>query len=202
MARKSVGKPNLLCMYLFNIATAVFHQIRLQYKFVASKMVRKKLLNFNDIKFASYFKDEVIKIKEYKEEIVNHSRLQLGLETVFQLTGNAILLFYANTSTRSRQGLSSLFSGDANVFLKISFPSEIFIAVLLTMNLLGFIKVNMDGIVYGYASHYSIGGKFVVLLGIICASLVRVASMLLYFSSNIGLFDLLRHYQGKFCNYS
>ena len=199
MARKTVGKPNI-CMYLFNIATAVFHQIRLQYKFVASKVVRKKLLNFNDIKFASYFKDEVIKIKEYKEEIVNHSRLQLGLETVFQLTGNAILLLYANTSTRSKQGLTSLFSGDANVLLGISFPPEIVIGILLAINLFGFIKVNMDGIVYGYASNYSIEGKAVVLLGIICANLVRIASIVLYFATNIGLFNLLHHYQGNVSN--
>ena len=89
MTRKSVDKTNIF-RYVFNIATVVFHQIGLQYKLVASKVVKEKLLNLNDIKFASNFKDEVIKIKEYKEEIVKHSRLQLGLETVFQITGNAL----------------------------------------------------------------------------------------------------------------
>ena len=65
------------------------------------------------------------------------------------------------------------------------------------MNLVSFVKVQINGIVEGFASNYSFTGKAMILFGIICAALVRIGSMTLYFSTYLGLFDLLHHYQGK-----
>lgn len=194
--RRNEGKTNI-CKVLLNTVTVGIHQILLRYKLVASKVVRQKLLDLNDITFASNFNEEVIKIKEYEEEIANHSRLQLGLETVFQVTGNAMLLFYAYSSTKGRQGLSALVKGDADIFFGVSFSPEFVIATLLVINLFGFIKVNMDCIVQGYASNYSLICKFAILLEMLCASSVRITSILMYFATTLGLFDLLHHYQGK-----
>ena len=79
----------------------------------------------------------------------------------------------------------------------LSLPSEVVIAFLLAVNLLSFINVHINGTVEGYASNYELLGKFTILLGIICAVFVRIASIVLYFSTSLGLFDLLRHYQGR-----
>ena len=88
------------------ICTALIQPIELQFELVALKLIKRKLLILNDITMAPNFKEVVMKIKCLEEEILRHTRLQLGLETIFQVTANAILLLYAQTSTRARQGLS------------------------------------------------------------------------------------------------
>ena len=150
----------------------------------------------NDLTMAPNFQEIVMKIKCLEEEILMHTRLQLGLETIFQVTANAILLLYAQSTTRARQGLSSLFDKDIDL-MGFSLPPELVIGALLAINLMSFIKVQMNGMTEGYASNYSIFGKFVLSINIICATLVRIASMTLYFSTTLGLFDLLYHYQGE-----
>ena len=182
------------CLIIF--CTAVIQPIRVQYELVAMKLVRHKLLILNDVSMAPNFKEVVVKIKCLEEEIVRHTRLQLGLETIFQVTANTILLLYAQTSTRARQGLSSLFDNDTYFFMGFTLPPELVIGSLLAINFLSFIKVQMNGMTEGYASNYKILGKVVLLFNIICATSVRIASMALFFSTTLGLFDLLGHYQG------
>ena len=193
--KKSNDKITLV-KRLFVICTAIIQPIRLQYELVAMKLVRHKLLILNDVSMAPNFKEVVVKIKCLEEEIVRHTRLQLGLETIFQVTANTILLLYAQTSTRARQGLSSLFDNDTYFFMGFSLPPELVIGSLLAINFLSFIKVQMNGMTEGYASNYKILGKVVLLFNIICATSVRIASMALFFSTTLGLFDLLGRYQG------
>ena len=181
---------------LVDICTAVIQPIRSQYELVAMKLVKHKLLILNDVTMAPNFKEVVMKIKCLEEVIQRQTRLQLGLETIFQLTANTILLLYAQSTTRARQGLSSLFDKDI-YFMGFSLPPELVIGVLLAINLMSFLKVQMNGMIEGYASNYSILGKVVLLITIICAALVRITSMTMYFSTALGLFDLLSHYQGE-----
>ena len=178
------------------ICTALIQPIELQFELVALKLIKRKLLILNDITMAPNFKEVVMKIKCLEEEILRHTRLQLGLETIFQVTANAILLLYAQSTTRARQGLSSLFDKDIDL-MGFSLPPELVIGILLAINLMSFIKVHMNGMIEGYASNYSILGKVLMLLNVICSTMVRIASMALYFSTTLGLFDLLGHYQGE-----
>ena len=182
--------------YLLSIFTAGIRPIQLQFELAATKLVKKKLLDINDVTMAPNFEEVVTKIKCLEERILRHTRLQLGLETIFQVTGNAILLSYAHSRTRARQGLSSLFDNDTD-FMGFSLPPELVIGSLLVINFLSFIKVQLNGMIEGYASNYSILGKVLLSINIICAILVRIASMTLYFSTTLGLFDLLSHYQGE-----
>ena len=182
--------------------TAIIQPIQLQYELIATRLIKKKLLLMDDVKMAPNFKELVVRIRFLEEQLIRHSRLQLGLETMFQVTGNSILLFFAYSKTRARQGLSKIFDSDTNIlgefsWLEFSLPSELIIAFLLILNLLCFVKVQMNGTIEGFVSNYSFMGKIMILLGIICGALVRIASMTLFFSTNLGLFDLLHHYQGR-----
>ena len=89
-----------------------------------------------------------------------------------------------------------MFDQDVDL-MGFSLPPEVVIGTLLAINLMSFIKVQMNGMIEGYASNFSILGKVGLLITIICATLVRITSMTLYFSTAFGLFDLLRHYQGE-----
>ena len=183
--------------YLLQICTTVIIPIQLQYELVATKFIRKKLLIMNNVAMAPNFKDVLVKIKFLEEEILRHSRLHLGLETIFQGTANTVLFFYAYSTTRARQGLSSMFDGDEKKIMGLSLPPQFIMGALLGINFLSFIRVQINGIVEGYASNYSLLGKLTILISIICATSVRIFSMTLYFSTTLGLFSLLGHFQGE-----
>ena len=159
--------------------------------------IKKRLILLNDVRIDANLKEIIENKRELERDLLKETRLYLGLETIFQVAGNTILLFFATSSTKTRQGLSALLENNAYVFMGLSLPSEVVIAVLLVVNLLSFINVHLNGMVEGYASNYKLLGKLTIVIGIICAVFVRIASILLYFSPNLGLFDMLRHYQGR-----
>ena len=67
----------------------------------------------------------------------------------------------------------------------------------MAMNLASFINVHTNGILQGYSSNNNLVGKLMLMLCIFCGSLIRIASMILYFAPTLGLFNLLHHYQGR-----
>mgnify|MGYP001272652405 CR=1 FL=1 len=140
---------------------------------------------------AIYFKEQTDKIKKLREELNKHIRLQLGLETIFQVAGNTLLLFYAKSSTKTRQGLTALFEEQNIDIMGFTLTSEVVITILLALNLFSIIKAHFTGIIAGYASNYQSVGKFMILLCITLNSIVRVGSIILYFSPVLGLFNLL-----------
>ena len=121
--------------------------------------------------------------------------MQQGLETIFQLTINAILACYAQSSTKTTQGLSAIFTQDAYVFLGATISPEMIIAILLTLNSVSLIRTYMSGFTLGHSSNYNLFGKFLVFLYVAFAIGVRIMSMTLYFTPILGLFNLLHHFQ-------
>ena len=183
---------------LIDLLTAVFHPIDLHFKLVSAKWMRKKLISLNDPFLAPDFKELTESISELQTEYIKHTRLQLGLETIFQTMGNTILLFYAYSSTRTRQELAALFKQDAFNIFGLTLTSEEVVAILLVLNLLSFTKAHYQGIVEGYGSDYKLFGKLTILMTIICACVVKVMSCVMHFATTLGLFNLLRHFQGTY----
>ena len=144
-----------------------------------------------------WFKEVVDNITKLEEVILKHIRLQISLETIFQFAGSLILILYSMSLTRTRQGLVALFQENEIIVFGQSIPSIVIIIVLSVMNLASFIKGNVNGIVDGHGCNYSLIGFCLVFTNIICASTVRILSMILYFAPSLGLFNLLHHYQGK-----
>ena len=146
---------------------------------------------------APNYKDVVLKIQNVEQELLRHLRLQSGLETMFQVTINTILLFYADSLTRTNQGLAAVFDQDAFVLLGISLPSSMILAVLLALNLVGLSMAQYNGVVDQRGHLYQPFGKLLILIGCCCANLTRIMSFVLYFAPSLGLFNLLHHYQGN-----
>ena len=183
---------------LKDIVTTIIHPITLHFKIVALKWIKKKLLRQKDKSFAFEFEEILLMIRKLETELSKHIRLQVGLETTYQTMLNTILLFYAQSLTKTRQGLAALLQEDAFNFLGVTLKSETVIAILLALNLLSLIKAHFQGIIEGFGSNYSLFGKCMVFITIMCACVVRIMSCVLYFTSTLGLFDLLQHYQRMF----
>ena len=100
--RKRAGKKSFFNA-LLNFFTTVLHPINLNCKLVAAKWIKTKILRLNDEFFAPVFEEQTIKIRQLEQELIEHTRLQLGLETIFQTIGDTTLLFYAYSLTRTKQ---------------------------------------------------------------------------------------------------
>ena len=194
---RNMGKVNSITL-LIEVSKAIFQPIILHYQLAIAKFVKMKLLKQEDLAFASDYHEIFSRIKLKQNELRKLMRIQLGTETIFQLTGNVILLCYGISQTRTTQGLAALFMQDSFVFLNIRLSSKFVFGFLLTMNLASFIRVNFNGIIEDYSSNNKMVGKLMLVLSIFCGSMVRIWSMTLYFSPPLGLFHLLHHYQGKF----
>ena len=80
--------------YILDIFTAVIQPIQLHYELVATRLIKKKLLLTNNVKMAPNFEEVVMRTRFLEEQMIRHSRLQLGLETIFQETGNIVFYNY------------------------------------------------------------------------------------------------------------
>ena len=182
--------------WLLSILLAIFQPIRLHYELATAKFIRKRLICFNDISLAFDLIVEVKKIEELETELTKHTKLQQGLETVFQITINTILASYAHSSTKTTQGLAAIFTQDAFVSMGATISPEMIIGILITMNSLSLVRAHMNGFIMGHGSNYSIFGKLLVFLYVGSAIFVRITSMTMYFTPMLGLFNLLHHHQG------
>ena len=75
--------------------------IRLQFRLIAAKLARCLALNRNDISLFGMSNDAIDGINITLSE---YSRNLLGLEAIYQLLANAILLSYSYSETRTSQG--------------------------------------------------------------------------------------------------
>ena len=183
---------------IIDILTAIIKPILLQYQLTVSKFMRIRILKQTDLTLASSWEKVCVKIKTQEKELYYQARLQLGLETIFQLAGNVVLLCYGFSETKTSQGLAALFKQDNKTVWNITFSSNFILGMLLAMNLITFVRVNFRCIVEGYGSNCKIIGKMLLLTCIAIGSLTRISSMTLYFAPTLGLFNLTRHYQGTF----
>ena len=177
---------------------APIQPIILSHKLAALKLIRKKLLNNGDMKLAPSYDSICNEIKHMEEEIGKQGRIHTGIMAFIQVVLNLILSVYATNMslTRTTQELVALFKTNNFVFMNMEIPSQLVLAVLLTMNILSFCKVYFSGFINGYGSNCKFVGKMLLMLSIISGSCVRIFSIALYFSPALGLWNLLHHYQG------
>ena len=191
--RGDKGIAYILLDYLIGF----FHPIQLHYKLVVAKFIRETIIKQKDLTLASSYTEICKRIKIIENDLTKHYQVQLGFETIYQLIGTSILVCYANSDTKTRQGLTALFEEQSHELMGFTLTSEVAITILLALNLLSFIKAQFTGIITGYASNYQSIGKLMVFLCITFSSVVRVGSIILYFTPVLGLLNLLNHYQGK-----
>ena len=194
--RKRNGNVSI-SSFLIALLTSPIRPIELHFELITANYLRKKLLVLNDVIMAPNYEQILLKIQNIEQELLRHLRLQSGIETMFQVTINTILLLYAHSLTRTTQGLAALFDQDAFVFLGITVPSSIILAVLLALNLVGLSMAQYNGIVDQKGHLYQSLGKLMLLIGCCSAIFTRIMSFTLYFAPTLGLFNLLHHYQGN-----
>ena len=135
--------------------------------------------------------NSLILAKENFKRILNtHIKLELGLETIYQLVGQLILLFMAYTETPTKNGLRSLFNDGLSArpifFLITSICLSLYSCVASHWKALNICR-----------EFFPFKSRLISGLYCLLGCLTRVTAIIMFFAGPLGLFSLLRHLQGE-----
>ena len=133
----------------------------------------------------------LVEEKEKLKRTMNmHVKLELGLETVYQLAGQTILLLLAYTQTPTQSGLKTMFHEEIDattvVLLVLSMILSFYSCVSSHWRALTACRER-----FPFMSRLTSG--FFCLIG----CLTRVTAIIMFFAGPLGLFSLLRHWQAE-----
>ena len=132
-----------------------------------------------------------IKAKEDLKRTLNrHIKLELGLETVYQLTIALILLLLSYTETPVEVGLKTVFNVGFEPFtIGLLIASNVQSAISFTVSHIKVINVCRE--------HFPMMSRLVASTYSLCGLVTRVVAMIVYFTVPLGLFSILRHWQAE-----
>ena len=156
----------------------------------------------------------VKKWENTKRMINNHIKLELGLETIYQVTGQLILLALALTDTRTTEGFSSIFSIHASTppngnYTFWQYPITSFhestnidqstmTIILLVLSILksfvGCITSHLKALT-ACRERFPLNSKLSATFFCFFSTTTRVLAMTMYFAVPLGLFSLMKHLQ-------
>ena len=147
---------------------------------------------------------KVAKLTQYCDQykwIKTHTsqfiRTELGLETLLQMSFALVLLLYAKSSTRTAQGLEAIF--DKKSILGVD-P-----AVIATLGVLWGVLSTIRSYQYGIQivkDYFPLTAMAMIGLFAIITIVIKVGVIVMFFTPALGLFDLLKHFQGESLPYN
>ena len=146
---------------------------------------------FLDLKLKIQPTEAIIIAKEELKQSLNiHVKLELGLETIYQLSGQLILLFLAYTETPTQNGLKTIFNDGLdpwNLTLLIT-------SIILSFN--GCISSHCKALM-ACREHFPFKTRLIASFYSLIGCIVRVCAIVMFFAGPLGLFSLLRHLQAE-----
>ena len=180
------------CLYhLLDQILMFFHPILIQLRLSICEKIHDIIVEGNDIALHRRFGDNAKKrmLLTYHSNIFK--RLELGLETIFQLSAQVTLLALWASDTRTSHEIVSVFKASKFFFI----PSNVWMYISILISLAGFAWAQSGGIA-GKRVYFPLKSRFMIGMSALIACLTRVTAFVLFFSPSLGLWNLLRHYQG------
>ena len=128
--------------------------------------------------------------EDLKRNLNTAIKLELGLETIYQLIGQLVLLLLANTETPTQEGLKTIFNEDLGGLALFAMIASI------TLSFYSCVSSHWKALT-ACREHFPIMSRITSGLYSLCACVTRVIAIVLYISVPLGLFSLLRHLQGE-----
>ena len=179
----------IFCIFVDVFILWIFHPIFLSLKQAYYLIKNEMMLQAKAINDKEYI-ENIDNQKELMLYLKLYKKMELNLETIFQLTGKIILIALVESQTRTTQGLLTIFA-ETDLF---GIPAELFIILSILQSFVAFSFSQTAGIA-GYRMYFPLKSRVLIGCSALIASAVRVMTFVLYFSPCLGLWDLLRHYQ-------
>ena len=126
----------------------------------------------------------------------NFTKIELGLETMFQIAGMNILLLCTKSNTRTHDSqIYILFKDEENEYL----PLEVFHTITYFSMVYSFISCVRSHLVVLSADreYFPLSSKSIAGLYAMMAITKRILAIIMFFAPALGLFDLLYHWQAE-----
>jgi len=185
-------KRRLFCYFIDQLLWA-FHPILLSIQVAYLQIRKEMLLELNDINGGDY-----AQISEKQRQLLAYlhiyKKMELNLETIFQMSGKLVLLLFAWSETRTSQGLFSVLQQGNNTVFGIPAEIVVFLSVLFSFATFSFAQT--AGIA-GSRVYFPLKSRLILGLSSICACIKRVFTIIFYLTPSLGLWNILRHYQAE-----
>ena len=133
---------------------------------------------------------ETIKVWEHTKRILhNHVKLELGLETIYQMTIQLILLALANSQTSTNEAFNAYFRKDKSYKIGMLWVSILYSFLSCVVSHLTAMTACRERLPFKTA--------MIVSLYSFMGITTRILAMVMYFVPALGLFNLLRHLQAE-----
>ena len=156
---------------------------------------------FAELKYCSAekFPQNLKKYRIMKNQLCNLMRTELCLETSLQILFSTLLLVFSRSITRTSEGLEEIFDdADSKVY---GIPPELFIILNSIWSLYSCWKAYVLGI-SSSKDHFPMKSYLVIGAFIVLSVTIKCFTTLHYLAPCLGLFNLLRHFQGELYPYS
>ena len=133
-----------------------------------------------------------------KEQTSRFCRTEFGLEITIQITFNILLLMFTRSETRTEEGLDQIFDDQKPIF-GIPVNVLLFIAIALSF------KSAWTSYVKGISlkkEYFPFTSKLFIAVYVYISVSLKVFSNIIFLTPPLGLFNLLRHYQGELLPYT
>ena len=189
---QNIGIKRQICWFLIDQILWLFHPIFLSLQLAYFTIKNEMMLDSRDIDDEEYI-ENIDKQQNLMLYLKLYKKMELNLENIFQLTGKIILIAIVDSQTRTTQGVcSSAIFEDTHIF---GIPAKTFIYLSIAFSIASFPFAQTDGIA-GLREYFPPKSKLLIGCSALISSIVRIMSFILYFSPCLGLWNLLRHYQG------
>ena len=168
----------------------LFHPIFLSLRQTYLIIMNKIILESKDVHDERYIKN-LDKQNQLTLYLKLYKKMELNLETIFQLTGKLILIVLVESETRTTQGLLTLFD-EKDIF---GISAKLFIGLSVLFSFASFSFAQSAGIA-GLRIYFPMKSRALIGCSALLAAITRVLTFILYFSPCLGLWNLLRHFQG------
>ena len=192
-------KKRLFC-YMVDQLIWLFHPIFLSFQLTYNQikieiMLRQKKVN------EEVFTRNIERKKKLFLYLSTYKKMELNFEKIFQMTGKIILLALVWSETRTRHG--GLESGNGSGWAQLNLvhkdefniPAELVIAISVMFSLATFTFSQTAGIA-GLRMYFPMPSRLLIGCSALFSCVIRILCFVLFFSPCLGLWNLLRHYQG------
>ena len=136
----------------------------------------------------------ISRYKSIKLQLSRFLKTELSIETSMQICFSVLLLLFSKSETRTAQGLEAIFDGSQYKILGL--PPEVFLVLNNIWSVISSSRAFVKGM-SATKDHFPMKAILVLGLYVLLSLFSKTFACVIYFTPCLGLFNLMRHYQGE-----
>ena len=107
---KKLSNLEKSCAIFMDLLLFLLHPIILQIKISSLKLQQDAIKKSRDMNLSNKYKENLAKIIQMEDQYFSYKRLELNLETIFQMTTSMLVYCYVSSETTTTNSLKEAFN--------------------------------------------------------------------------------------------